>query len=207
VNAVATPVTLHRPLPPEEAARADFYALLGRLFIAPPDRALLSRLAEAPALEGHGELPEAWQRLVQASAAMDAEAAAEEYEALFANVGKARVSIYAGSYAAATAVEHPRVRIQRDLAALALERPATVTEPEDHFAGLFEAMRVLAGGGAGRGPASLEEQKRFHEAHLAPSWPKFAAAVGAAPEANYYRHVAALAAAFAALEAESFKLD
>lgn len=207
MNAVASPVAVHRPLPPEEAARADFYALLGRLLVGPPDSALLARLAEAPLLEGEGPLAQAWKGLVEASSAMDADAAAEEYEALFAGVGKARVSIYAGSYATATSVEHPRVRIQRDLAALRLERPPTVTEPEDHFGGLFEVMRVLAGGGAGRAAASLEEQKRFHEAHLALAWPRFAAAVGAAQEANYYRHVAALAAAFAALEAESFKLD
>jgi TorA maturation chaperone TorD len=207
MNAVASPMALHRPLPPEEAARADFYALLGRLLLAPPDGALLSRLAAAPSLEGDGAMPLAWKGLVEASSAMDVDAAAQEYEALFAGMGKARVSIYAGFYAPATSIEHPRVRIQRDLAALGLERPSAVTEPEDHFAGLFEAMRVLAGGGAGRGPATLEEQKRFHEAHLALAWPPFAAALGAAPEANYYRHVAALAAAFAALEAESFKLD
>ena len=41
MNAVASPVALHRPLPPEEAARADFYALLGRLFAAPPDANLV----------------------------------------------------------------------------------------------------------------------------------------------------------------------
>jgi TorA maturation chaperone TorD len=207
MNAVAIPVALHRPLPPEEAARADFYALLGRLLLAPPDGELLSRLAAAPSLEGEGVLPRAWKGLVDASAAMDADAAAQEYELLFAGIGKSQVSPYAGAYAPATTVEHTRVRIQRDLAALGLERPATVTEPEDHFAGLFEAMRVLAGGGAGRGPGTLEEQKRFHEAHLARAWPPFAAALGAATEANYYRHVAAFAAAFAALEAESFKLD
>ena len=52
MSAVASPVALHRPLAPEEAARADFYALLGRLFIAPPDGALLTRLVHFMA--GHG---------------------------------------------------------------------------------------------------------------------------------------------------------
>ena len=68
-------------------------------------------------------------------------------------------------------------------------------------------MRVLVKGGAGRAPATLEEQRRFHDAHLAGALPGFVAALGAAAEANYYRHVAALCGAFAALEAESFKLD
>ena len=205
MSAVAA-VTLQRPLAPEEAARADFYALLARLFQAAPDGALLAQLAAAPAIEGQGALPRAWQGLVQASSAMDADAAAEEYEALFVGVGKAKVSIYAGFHAASATVEHPRVRIRQDLQALGLA-PARATEPEDHFAGLFEAMRVLVAGGAGRAPADLDAQRRFHEAHLALAWPRFAAAVGAADEANYYRHVAALAAAFAALETESFKLD
>jgi TorA maturation chaperone TorD len=82
-----------------------------------------------------------------------------------------------------------------------------VTEPEDHFAGLFEVMRVLVAGGAGRSPASLAEQRRFYAAHVEPGVARFLAAVGSAAEANYYRHVAALGTAFTALESESFQLD
>ena len=138
--ALAAPIALHRSLPAEEAARGDFYALLARLFLAPPDAAFLRNLASAPLIEGRGALGDAWQALVEASSAMDADAAAEEYEALFAGVGKARVSLYAGHYSGAAAIDHPRVRIQADLAALGLGRHDSVTEPEDHFAGLFEAM-------------------------------------------------------------------
>ena len=47
--AAAAPVAVRMPLAPEEAARADFYALLGRLFASGPDRALLAQLAAAPA--------------------------------------------------------------------------------------------------------------------------------------------------------------
>ena len=206
MSAVAAPVTVHRPLPPEEAARADFYALLARLLQSPPDAALLAQLAAAPAIEGGSELARAWRGLVQASSAMDADAAALEHEALFAGIGKAKVSLYAGFYARGTTPEHPRVRIVKDLAELGLA-PACPTEPEDHFAGLFEAMRVLVAGGAGRAPAPVEAQKRFHDTHLAAAWPRFAKALAEAGESNYYRHVAALAAAFAALEAESFKLE
>lgn len=206
--AEAARIAVHRPLPPEEAARADFYALLGRLFHSPPDHALLSSLASAPALpaEGDANLATTWQKLVDASSVMDADAAAEEYEQLFVGVGKAKVSIYAGFYTAA-ASEHPRVRLQTDMAALGLAKPDRVTEPEDHFAALFDVMRVLVAGGAGRSPATVDEQRRFYIAYLEPAAARFVAAVGAAPEANYYRHVAALAAAFTALESESFQLD
>jgi len=206
VSAVAAPVTVHRPLAPEEAARADFYALLARLLQSPPDGALLAQLAAAQEIEGNGDLARAWRGLVQASSVVDADAAALEHEVLFAGIGKAKVSLYAGFYARGTTPEHPRVRIQRDLAELGLA-PACPTEPEDHFAALFEAMRVLVAGGAGRESAPLEAQQRFHETHLALAWPRFAQALAAAEDANYYRHVAALAAAFAALEAESFQLE
>ena len=208
MQAVATPVMVHRPLAAEEAARADFYALLSRLFQSAPDAALLQALAAAApiAAEGDRRLAAAWQGLVDASSAMDAEAASDEYDALYGGVGKSAVSVYAGYYAGAAAIDHPRVRIRADLAGLGLA-PAEATEPEDHFAGLFDAMRVLIAGGAGRGPATLPEQRRFFQSHLAPAYGGFVKATSAAAGSNYYRKVAALAAAFLAIESESFELD
>jgi len=210
VNAPAVaPVRVQRAASPEDAARADFYALLARLVNAPPDGALLHRIAGAAPLEAQGEpeLARAWQGLVDASSAMDGDAARDEFEALFVSTGKAPVSLYAGFYGGAPAVDHPRVRILNDLAALGLGRPGTVVEPEDHYAGLFEVMRILAAGGAGRDPATVAEQRAFYQTHLEPGVARFFAAVAAAPGANYYRRVAAVGAAFAALESESFKLD
>ena len=208
-SAVAAPIAVRRPLPPEDAARGNFYALLARLLHSGPDGALLGSLANAGPLAADGDaaLARAWQGLVDASSAMDADAAAEEYEQLFVGMGKAPVSIYAGFYGGAPAIDHPRVRIQQDLAALGLGRPASVTEPEDHFAGLLDVMRVLVAGGAGRDPAPLAEQRRFYEAHLKPGIGRFYAQLRTADAANYYRHVAALGAAFNDLESESFQLD
>jgi TorA maturation chaperone TorD len=207
MQAAATPVTLHRTLAAEETARADFYALLGRLFQAAPDDALLRLLAEASPLPGDSRLARAWQDLVNASSVMDADAALDEYEALFGGVGKAAVSLYAGFYAGAAAIDHPRVRIRADLAGLGLAPRDASTEPEDHFGAIFDAMRVLVGGGLGRGPASVQEQRRFFESHLEPALGGFFAALGRAREANYYRKVAALGAAFFAIETESFQLE
>jgi TorA maturation chaperone TorD len=50
---------------PEEAARANVYGLLARLFYAPPDAALLKSLADAPDIqaEDSGELASAWKAL------------------------------------------------------------------------------------------------------------------------------------------------
>jgi TorA maturation chaperone TorD len=205
----AAPVAIQRLLPPEEAARADFYALLARLLAAPPDAALLGSLAAAEPIpsEGDPDLARAWQGLVQASSAMDPDAAAEEHEALFAGIGKSEVSLYAGFYGGAPAIDHPRVRIRADLAALGLQRREPVDEPEDHYSGLFEAMRVLVAGGAGRKPATVAEQRRFYEAHLKPGVARFFAALAKAPHANFYRQVAAVGSAFTAIESESFQLD
>lgn len=208
-EALAAPIRLHRPLAAEEAARADFYALLGRLFQAAPDGPLLANLAAAQPLPSDGDpgLARAWQQLADASSAMDAAAALDEYEALFGGVGKSEVSLYAGFYAGAAAIDHPRVRIRADLAGLGLAPAAGSTEPEDHFAAIFDAMRVLIAGGAGRGPATVEEQRRFFEAHVQPAVGKFLAAVARAAKSNYYRKVAALGAAFFSIESQSFQLD
>jgi TorA maturation chaperone TorD len=202
----AAAVVLQRMVPPEEAARADFYALLANLFNAAPDAALLANLAAAGPIEGDPALASAWEGLVQASSAMDADAAAAEYDDLFAGVGKAAVSIYSGHYTGAPARDHPRVRIQVALAALGLARDERATEPEDHLAGLFEAMRVLVAGVPGRPAAAIAEQKRFFVEHVEPGAAGFFDVLGRAPQANYYRHAAALGAAFMALESQSFML-
>jgi len=204
----AAPVTVRRSLAPEESGRADFYALLARLFASAPDARLLQTLAIAPALEGDADpdLAAAWLALIAASGAFDEEAAAEEYEKLFVGMGSSLVSIHFGFHAGASAVDHPRVRIRRDLAALGLEPREGNPQPEDHFALLFEAMRVLTGGTPVRDPAPLEEQERFFESNLAPGVFRFLEAVQALAESNYYRRVAAFAAAFMKIEKQSFNL-
>ena len=208
MEAAAARVHMHRPLPPEEQARADFYALLARLFQAAPDAKLLGTLAIAGELPGDGDpdLAKAWSALVKASAAMDPEAVGDEFQTLFEGTGHAEASIYAGFYTGATAVDHPRVRLRADLADLGLGRREQVTEPEDHFAALFDVMRVLVGGGAGRSPASLAEQRAFFETHVRTGAERFFPTVESAKAANYYRRVAALGRAFLAIETESFSL-
>ena len=90
---------------PEDQARADFYALLSRLFDRAPDAGLLAAIASADELPdvstpGVGrDLAKAWRELIAASAAMDAEAAAAEYQDLFIGVGRSEVSLNAAAYA------------------------------------------------------------------------------------------------------------
>jgi TorA maturation chaperone TorD len=209
MTAVSAPVQVQRTLPPEEQARGDFYALLARLMYSAPDQALLQALAQAAPIpaEHDAALAKAWQELTLASSVMDADAAGEEYDDLFVGVGKAAVSVYAGFYTGAMAVDHPRIRLQAELAALGLERRAGVAEPEDHLAAVFDVMRVMVAGGAGRAPAPVAEQKRFFERYLKVAAPGFFNAVIENEKANYYCKVAALGLAFTAIESESFELD
>ena len=205
---LVAPGGVRRALPPEEIARANFYALLARLLARAPDNALLHSLGSAAPLPAAGEpaLAAAWRGVMDASSVMDAAAAEDEYDALFNGMGKAAVSLYAGFYSGAPAADHPRVKIIAELAALGLARKVA-TEPEDHIAGLFEVMRLLVAGGAGRAAVDVAAQRRFFRTHVEPGVGKFFAALGQAAAANYYRRVAAFGAAFIALESESFALD
>lgn len=202
-----TTATVKPPISPEDAARADFYALLGALFTRPPDRKLLESLALAAPLEPGTSLAKPWEALVLASGVVDAEAVAEEYEALFVGVGKARVSIYAGFYVGASAVDHPRVRIARAMDDLRIVRAPGVTEPEDHLGGLFEVMRLLIAGAPGRPAESPASQKVFFEQHVGPAAIKFFDAVRSEPDSNYYSRVAGLGSAFVVVESESLQLS
>jgi TorA maturation chaperone TorD len=208
MNAAVAPVRLQRALAPEDAARGNFYALLARFCHSGPDAALLASLANAEPLPDDSDpaLAKAWLELTQASSVMDSDAGAEEHGNLFAGIGKAPVSIYAGFYTGAMAIDHPRVRLQAEFAALGIER-RVLTEPEDHFATILDVMRVLVAGGAGRASAALDEQRRFFDAYVKAGAPKFFNAVIASGRANYYRKVAALGLAFIAIESESLELD
>ena len=59
---------------PEDAARANFYGLIARLFYAPPDKALYEQLqvavTEAPARGGY--LEAAWEQFVATARRMPA---------------------------------------------------------------------------------------------------------------------------------------
>ena len=84
------PLTLTSRDEGEELQRAELYGLLARLWLAPPDDALLGQIAvavtEAPQRGAFLEAP--WQDLVAALRASSVAAAAQEYEALFVGIGK-----------------------------------------------------------------------------------------------------------------------
>jgi TorA maturation chaperone TorD len=209
MTAAPEPVTLHHRLAPEDASRAGFYAVLGRLYGDPPDVALLRSIANAPRLPEAGEarLARAFNRLADASGAMDAEAAAQEYTDLFVGVGKSEVDLHASHWLAEPALVKPLVAVRADLARFGLGRQPGATMMEDHLSALCEAMRLLITGEGGRKPADVPTQREFFERHLAQWTPRCCAAIAASSIANYYRCVAELTDSFMALDRDALAMD
>jgi TorA maturation chaperone TorD len=191
----------------EELARAEMYGVLSRLYVAAPDEDLLRQFAvavtEAPAEGGFLQGP--WEALVAAMRGTTAQAAADEYDALFQGIGKPEVFLYGSYYLAGFLNEKPLAALRRDLAALGLTRDESRGETEDHVAYVFEVMRYLIAGDDGA-VCHLEQQRRFFRAHIQPWMDAMCDALVAHPRADLYRAVAELTRAFVQVEAQGFDM-
>jgi TorA maturation chaperone TorD len=190
-------------LPPEEAARANFYGLLARLFVAPPDAALLEALAVAHGLPaGDPALRGAWDALRASAAQADVETLREAYDDTFIGTGRSPVSLYATAYTVRFATDAPLVSLRAELSALGLARHPSSHEPEDHIAALCEAMRHLV---AIEGDA-VARQARFFNRWIAPAAQPLCDAVARHMAGSFYEHVARLAQAFLEVERCAFEM-
>jgi len=201
-------VTFHPAIAEEDRARAEFYALLGRLYTSGADAPLLSAIG-ASDLWPDGDtnpLAGAWNGLVLASRAMDAEAAEQEYTDLFVGVGKAECNLHA-SFWAPDAARRPLVAVRAELAALGLGRLSDSNVYEDQLGALFEAMRMLIVGASGQEAQPVAVQKQFFERFLGDWVNRCCDAIMQCPVANYYRRVAELTGLFVAIERDSFAID
>jgi len=208
VSAHAAPPELLDAVSPEDRARADFYALIARLFYAGPDAALLAAIASADEISGDGanaSLVEAWSALIAAAAVMDAAAAREEYDKVFIGTGKAQITPYASHYLAESMKENVLVRLRSDLADAGLARDSEAAELEDHFAGLCEVMRHLIHEGSD--DVAVRKQKMFFLQYLQPWYKSFCDSVIISADTNFYKRAARLAGAYLDVESESFELD
>ena len=207
MNAAAATVET-REIAPEDQARADFYALLARLFYAGPDAKLIAGVAGADEIVAEGgdaRVAEAWRELVDAAAATDPDAAQEEYDLVFVGTGKAEVTPFATHYMTRTGAEMILARLRGELVQLGLQRSPSAHEPEDHFAALFDVMRhlIIAGG---PGDVAVQDEKAFFEAYIRPGYPGLCAAILASQNTNFYKPVARFANAFLSVEVESFAM-
>ena len=163
-------VALAHPLTPEDRSRCEFYALLARLYADPPDANLLKAIAAAEPMDGESHLTAAWNRLVDASGAMDADAAAQEYTELFIGVGRSEVNLHASHWLTGFMMEKPLAELRTALAGLGLARRANVVMLEDHLSALFETMRLLIAGQDERLPASVADAARSFSSATSRPW-------------------------------------
>ncbi|WP_323143609.1 TorD/DmsD family molecular chaperone [Massilia phyllosphaerae] len=196
------------PLGGEDQARADFYALLARLLLVPPDGGLLAALAESEPVSAAGEfaLEDAWLKLTQAASVVDAGAASDEFALLFLSTGNPLLNPFGSFYLTGHLNDVPLVQLRHDLARLRLARAPGAGESEDHLGALCETMRVLIQGAPGVGRQPLLVQKQFFEAHIRPWYAACLADIAHAEGANFYRVVAAVADAFLSIEAQAFSV-
>jgi TorA maturation chaperone TorD len=188
---------------PEEQARANFYALLSRLFYAPPDDGLLAALAQADELDADDEIIAArWRELAKAAANVDPQAVREEYETAFVGTGRAPVTLYASAYSIRYGNEMPLAALREELALLGLGRPNEVHEPEDHIAALCDVMRHFIAGQR----RDLDEQRRFFERWIWPIADRLCDAVEKSEHTAFYKHVGRMAKAFFSLERSGFEM-
>src|SRR5205085_11343419 len=106
------------------------------------------------------ELERGWRELVAASAAMDAQSVAAEYQDLFVGVGRSEVSLHAAAYAKPGS-GNPLVHVRSALAALGLARQIEGNVYEDHVAAVFEAMRMLISSTRADEAYPFAEQRKF----------------------------------------------
>ena len=191
----------------EETARAELYGLLSALYYAPPAPELLASLraavTEAPASGGFLEEP--WRELVAAARSMSDAAVADEFNTLFAGVGKPEVYVFGSHYLSGFLNEKPLAQLRHDLAELGLGRDEAMPETEDHIAFLCEVMRYLIAGDDVT-VSNLSRQHAFFSTHLQPWVPALCDALQAHPRARFYAALAGFTRAFAGVEAQGFDM-
>ncbi len=195
----------------EDQARAGLYALIAALLLQAPQPSLLTAIAAAaPMANAAAEvapLAQAWSGFIRAAATTDAEAASDQFYALFIGVGTPAVNPYASRYLVGFLMEKPLAALRDDLAALGLRRAAGQRELEDHLGALCEVMRVLIVGTAHLPGRSLQVQRRFFLQHLAPWYGNCLDDMRDVGDTPFYGCVADFAQAFFAVEFQAFEME
>jgi TorA maturation chaperone TorD len=184
-----------------DSARSQEYALLATLLTRSPDGDLLSRIS---ALRGDASpMGVAHNALAEAARRTNEQAAAHEFFALFAGLGKGALLPYASHYLSETLYGRPLARLRDTLGDLCLEKAPERTEPEDHAGFLCEIMAGLAGGSI---PAPAGAERIFFDQHVSRWMIRFFADLERTRSAGFYASVGALGRTFIDIEAEAFSL-
>jgi TorA maturation chaperone TorD len=200
----AQPLSFVRTLPPEEAARANLYGVIARLFYAPPDEQLISELQLAAGSDRSDTSPlaVAWRAMIDAARTAFPAALRDEHTVLFVGTGKSEVSPYLAKYLQRHSSDNPLVELRQLLATWGIGRREGVPEYEDHVSGVCETMRFAIA----VQQRSPEDQKILFERFLYRGATAFCSAVTASKEARFYRLVANFAQAFLDIEKTAFEM-
>ena len=187
----------------EDEARAAIYGLIARLFYAPPDQGVLAQVLHSHAFEGSQEpIAIAWRELVDACRTAFPVVIENEHTGLFVGTGKAEVTPYLTHYTIEYATDNPLVELRQQLNRWGMQRKEKANEPEDHIAGICEAMRLAIA----LQHRSVEEQKAFFDHFVYRGAIAFCSAVSASSKADFYLPVVRFAQAFFELEREAFEM-
>jgi TorA maturation chaperone TorD len=192
------------PIAPEDQVRASLYALLGNLLLQVPSQTTLDQLA---ALEGDaGDVGAAINTLSQISKSMTSASIEREYNVLFIGVGRGEVLPYASYYLTGFLHEKPLADLRGKMRELGIQRKQGVAEPEDHLGALCEMMAGMITGAFGQS-VSLQTQKEFFNAHIAPWAAHCFSDLEKAESAVLYAPVGSLGRLFMGIEQESFRIE
>ena len=200
----AQPLNFVATLAPEEAARANLYGVIARLFYAPPDEQFIAelQLAGSETSEDASPLAMAWRAMVEASRSAFPAALRDEHTVLFVGTGKCEVTPYLSHYVLKHSSDAPLVALRQLLDSWGIARQEGVAEYEDHIAGVCETMR-FAIAVQHRPPT---QQKILFDRFLYQGASAFCSAVSASKDARFYRLVANFAQAFFEVEKTSFEM-
>ncbi len=191
-------------LAPEDEARAAIYGLIARLFYAPPDQGVLGEVLHSNAFEGSQKpIAMAWRELIDACRSAFPVVLENEHTNLFGGAGKSEVTPYLTHYTIKYATDNPLVELRQQLIGWGMARKENANEPEDHIAGVCEAMRMAIA----VQHRSVDEQKSFFDHFIYRGGMDLCDAVSASGKADFYRLVARFARAFFELEHEAFEMD
>jgi len=198
---VDLPVPEDDDLEAEEAARANLYALIGRLFYDAPDKLLLATISRSNPDGDEGALGAPWRELREACRTAFPVVLKQEFDNLFVGVGKSEITPYTCHYVKGTAPAHHLVRLRELIADLKLGRRDAASEPEDHVSGICDVMRHLVSSGR-----PFDQQELFFREFVCPGVEAICDAIQRSPNAVFYKCVAQFSAAFLALEKAGFEL-
>ena len=190
-------------VPEEDRLRADLYNFLGLILSAPPDELLLAQCAS---LSGDdSDLGQAINTLAALSKRAKPKAVQSEFNKLFIGMGRGELLPYASYYLTGFLNEKPLATLRQDMTARGMARSENVFEPEDNIASLMEMMGAMIVGRFGT-PATLDEQKMFFNAHIAPWARHFYSDLEGAKNSILYAAVGKLGREFMEIEVEAFRM-